>query len=67
MLRVLRTTAVLAAIASASIAATTGHVAPPAVGAPAPDFKLVDQNGRAETLSAARGKKIVLVFYRGYW
>src|SRR5262245_16387285 len=33
----------------------------------APDFKLADQDGKAVTLSAARGAKVVLVFYRGYW
>jgi peroxiredoxin len=33
----------------------------------APDFKLVDQNGRTQTLASARGHKAVLVFYRGYW
>jgi peroxiredoxin Q/BCP len=38
-----------------------------AIGQPAPDFKLPDQNGKAVTLSAARGHKAVVVFYRGYW
>jgi len=38
-----------------------------AVGRPAPDFTLADQNGKAVKLSAARGHKVVLVFYRGYW
>ena len=33
----------------------------------APDFTLRDQNDKAITLSAARGSKVVLVFYRGYW
>jgi len=37
------------------------------VGQLAPDFKLPDQNGKPVTLSAARGHKVVLVFYRGYW
>jgi len=37
------------------------------VGQEAPDFKLLDQNGRTVDLSAARGHKVVLVFYRGYW
>jgi hypothetical protein len=40
---------------------------PPSVGGVAPDFKLADQNGKAVSLSAARGGKVVLVFYRGYW
>ena len=38
-----------------------------AVGKAAPDFTLPDQNGKAVELSAARGHKVVLVFYRGYW
>jgi len=38
-----------------------------ALSAAAPDFKLADQNGKAVRLSAARGAKVVLVFYRGYW
>jgi peroxiredoxin len=33
----------------------------------APDFRLADQNGKPVRLSAARGTKVVLVFYRGYW
>lgn len=41
--------------------------APPRIGDPAPDFMLIDQNGKRVSLSAARGEKIVLVFYRGYW
>jgi len=38
-----------------------------AAGQLAPDFTLRDQNDKAVTLSAARGAKVVLVFYRGYW
>jgi peroxiredoxin len=39
-----------------------------AVGDPAPDFTLEDQNGNKVTLSDSRGKSpVVLVFYRGYW
>ena len=37
------------------------------VGQAAPDFTLLDQNRKPVTLSAARGQKAVLVFYRGYW
>jgi peroxiredoxin len=33
------------------------------VGAPAPDFTLVDQDRQPVTLSAARGKPVVLVFF----
>ena len=44
------------------------HSAPVAVGEPAPDFTLEDQNGNNVTLSAVRGKSpVVLAFYRGYW
>lgn len=38
------------------------------IGAPAPDFTLQDMDGRRVTLSQFRSqKKVVLVFYRGYW
>ncbi len=44
------------------------RTAPVAIGEAAPDFTLKDEEGRAVTLSAARGKMpVVLVFYRGYW
>ena len=33
------------------------------VGAPAPDFTLPDQDGSLVTLSALRGRNVVLVFY----
>jgi peroxiredoxin Q/BCP len=33
------------------------------VGAPAPDFSVPDQDGSRVTLSAFRGKNVVLVFY----
>ncbi len=45
----------------------TAHPATPAVGDLAPDFELRDQTGKTVRLSAARGQKVVLVFYRGYW
>jgi len=41
--------------------------APPRVGGVAPDFRLMDQNSHVVRLAAARGHKVVLVFYRGYW
>jgi thioredoxin-dependent peroxiredoxin len=34
-------------------------------GAPAPDFSLPDECGRTVTLSALKGKNVVLVFYPG--
>jgi cytochrome oxidase Cu insertion factor (SCO1/SenC/PrrC family) len=39
----------------------------PAVGSPAPDFALPDQQGRETRLSDLRGSPVVLVFYRGHW
>jgi cytochrome oxidase Cu insertion factor (SCO1/SenC/PrrC family) len=36
-------------------------------GQSAPDFTLQDQNGQPFHLAAARGSRVVLVFYRGYW
>lgn len=44
--------------------ADTGRVA---VGDTAPDFTLLDRNGEPVTLSGLRGRRIVLVFYRGHW
>lgn len=38
-----------------------------AEGKLAPDFTLKDQNGRPFRLSAMRGHRVLLVFYRGYW
>lgn len=36
---------------------------PLAVGSPAPDFELPDQDGRTVTLAGLRGRNVVLVFY----
>jgi peroxiredoxin Q/BCP len=36
-------------------------------GQMSPDFTLPDQSGKSVTLSAARGQKVVIVFYRGFW
>jgi cytochrome oxidase Cu insertion factor (SCO1/SenC/PrrC family) len=63
----LATVLAVSAAAASSIAAAPKPLPPPGVGQPAPDFTLVDQNGKAVSLSAARGHKVVLVFYRGYW
>ena len=41
--------------------------APPRVGGVVPDFRLMDQSSHVVRLAAARGHKVVLVFYRGYW
>ena len=51
----------------ASQATPAPRAAPVAVGESAPDFTLADQDGRKRTLSAERGKPVVLVFYRGHW
>lgn len=39
----------------------------PQVGAPAPGFSLMDQNGEKVELADFQGKKIVVTFYRGWW
>jgi cytochrome oxidase Cu insertion factor (SCO1/SenC/PrrC family) len=44
--------------------ADTGRVA---VGSKAPDFTLEDADGGRRTLSEFRGKRVVLVFFRGGW
>ena len=36
------------------------------VGEPAPDFALASIDGKQVTLSALRGKPVVLVFLRGF-
>jgi peroxiredoxin len=41
--------------------------APPKLGDVAPDFRLLDQKAEVVRLSHARGRKAVIVFYRGYW
>ena len=40
---------------------------PPLVGTKAPIFSLPDQNGKELKLSDLLGKRVVLVFYRGFW
>lgn len=59
--------ALAAALPHARALAASGAIRPPLVGQVAPDFRLADQNGKSVSLSAARGEKVVLVFYRGYW
>jgi hypothetical protein len=39
----------------------------PDLGAPAPDFALMDQSGRSVRLADFRGAPLLLVFYRGHW
>lgn len=38
-----------------------------AEGKPAPNFALKDQHGKTVRLAAMRGKRVLLIFYRGYW
>ena len=59
----------LIVVLSNSTSAQTQTAAKPVgVGETAPDFTLVDHNGKKVTLSEAQGKTpVVLVFYRGYW
>jgi hypothetical protein len=39
----------------------------PVLGAPAPDFALVAEDGRTARLADFRGAPLLLVFYRGHW
>ena len=39
----------------------------PKVGERAPEFSLPSADGRTVALKDYAGKKLVLVFYRGYW
>lgn len=56
-------------LAAANHAGTGEKRATPVkAGEIAPDFTLMDQDGRTQTLSAERGKRpVLLIFYRGYW
>jgi cytochrome oxidase Cu insertion factor (SCO1/SenC/PrrC family) len=38
-----------------------------AEGKLAPDFTLKDQQGKSFHLASQHGKRILLIFYRGYW
>lgn len=38
-----------------------------AEGKPAPDFTLKDQQGKSFHLASQHGKRVLLIFYRGYW
>ena len=38
-----------------------------AEGKPAPNFTLKDQQGKNFRLASLRGKRLLLLFYRGYW
>jgi len=38
-----------------------------AVGKPAPNFVLRDQDGKDFALASQQGHKVLLMFFRGYW
>jgi peroxiredoxin len=40
---------------------------PSAPGKPAPNFILKDEHGKTVSLASMRGKRVLLIFYRGYW
>jgi peptidoglycan/LPS O-acetylase OafA/YrhL len=39
----------------------------PALGAEAPELRLPDQSGRVVELAALSDRRVVVVFYRGFW
>lgn len=51
------------AFASLAVASTAAAQEPPAVGSPAPAFRLQDQEGAWHSLADYRGKWVVLYFY----
>jgi len=53
----------VAALSGVLFAALPAFADSPKVGAPAPDFRLQDQNGEWVTLQSQRGKWVVLYFY----
>ncbi|CAN5389953.1 thioredoxin family protein [soil metagenome] len=53
-------TVLTAVVTLAASLATAPLMAAPAVGQPAPDFKLTDSNGQARSLSDFKGKTVVL-------
>ena len=38
-----------------------------AEGKSAPNFTLLDQHGKTVRLAPLRGRRVLLIFYRGYW
>jgi hypothetical protein len=58
---------VLACAASMSGQMLPAPKTPAAEGKQPPDFTLADQNGKSFHLAAMRGKRVLLIFYRGYW
>ncbi len=61
MLQLLKTLLLISLIAPIALGST------PKVGDRAPQFSLQASDGRTVELKDFAGKKVVLVFYRGYW
>jgi hypothetical protein len=59
----------LLAVADSEGQAGESRSSPVDVGDPAPDFTLLDAEGRSHTLSQERARRdaMVLIFYRGHW
>jgi hypothetical protein len=59
----------LSAAVNSRVEASETRSSPVDVGDPAPDFTLLDAEGRSRTLSKERARQdaVVLVFYRGHW
>jgi peroxiredoxin Q/BCP len=55
--------ALSAILLAATCALAAADTAPPAIGSPAPDFRLQDQKGTWHSLADYRGKWLVLYFY----
>lgn len=70
-MRKLPAAALLSIIATFAAFALDYPLAKPQVaanaGKPAPGFTLKDQDGNDFTLSSQRGRKVLIVFYRGHW
>ncbi len=62
-------TAIVTLLAAASLAAqpAPADLNRVKVGEPAPDFTLESADSRTISLSQLRGKRVVLIFYRGHW
>ncbi len=54
-------------LVAALFLAMTALASTPKVGDPAPMFSLPSASGATVSLKDYAGKKVVLVFYRGYW
>ena len=61
MSKIIRLLSLVSALAVVALAST------PKVGDRAPQFSLPSADGRTVALKDYAGKKLVLVFYRGYW